>query len=624
MQAFVLEKYSSPMRPVEMPIPTPSSDEVLVRVSAAGINHADERVRSGEFRQIFPFKLPMVMGSEFAGEIIAKGEDVRGFEIGTRVFGYADQARMGAYAEVIAVHQDDLSEAPTSTSMTEAASLPVVWLTAWQALVELGDVQPGQTVLIHGGSGGVGTVAIQLAKHLGATVATTASAKNADLVRELGADTVIDYTTEDFSQVLSDVDLVLDTQGGETLEKSLGIVRPGGLVIGITGPPDPDFAEQAGVNPVVKLAVRGLSAKVRRNAKQRDVTYRFLFIQPDRDHLRRGAELVDAGVIRPQVGQVLPFAQTLEALDLALSGGNRGKVVVSLEEDTTTSSKGAASRATTWNTAATQRIPAAGESLVYRDLGPDHGTPVVLLTHLAATLDEWDPAIVDALAREHRVIAVGLPGVGGSSGKVAPTIQKMADAAVAFIEAMGLTQVDLFGFSLGGFVAQQVVLDHPELVRRLVLTGTGPAGGEGIDRPTGGAYIYGDVLRGAIARTDPKEFLFFHRDVTGKSAAREYLARISARVMDRDEPMPLTGFRTQIEAIKAWGRAEPKDLSRITAPTLIANGDADKMVPSVLSEDMHRRIAGSTLEIYPDSGHGGVFQHGAAFTAALLKHLSAS
>lgn len=294
------------------------------------------------------------------------------------------------------------------------------------------------------------------------------------------------------------------------------------------------------------------------------------------------------------------------------------------DETTTTSTKGGTPRATTWSTAATQRILAAGESLVYRELGPDQGTPVVLLTHLAATLDEWDPAVVDALAQEHRVIAVGLPGTGGSTGKVAPTIKGMADAAVAFIEAMGLQQVDLFGFSLGGFVAQQVTLDHPELVRRLVLTGTGPAGGEGIDRPTGGAYVYADVLRGALARTDAKEFLFFHRDATGKRAAREYLARISARVMDRDEPMPLTGFHTQIEAIKKWGRAQPQDLSRITAPTLIANGDADKMVPSVLSEDLHRRIPGSTLEIYPNSGHGGVFQHQEAFTAALLKHLAAS
>lgn len=621
MQAFVLEKYSSPMRQVDMPTPTPAADEVLVRVAAAGVNHADERVRSGEFRQIFPFELPMVMGSEFAGEVMAKGADVEGFEVGTRVFGYADQARMGAYAEVIAVHQDNLAQAPATVTMTEAASLPVVWLTAWQALVEMGDVQPGQTVLIHGGSGGVGSVAIQLAKHLGATVGTTVSAKNADFVRKLGADTVIDYAGEDFSQILSDVDLVLDSQGGDTLAKSLDIVRRGGLVIGITGPPDPDFAVQAGVNPVVQVAIRGLSAKVRRAARQRGVTYRFLFIQPSSDHLRRGAELVDAGAIHPQVARVLPFAHTAEALEVALAGGNRGKVLVSHEDER---AKGATPFASTWNTAATGRITVGSESLVYRDLGTGSGTPVVLLTHLGATLDEWDPAVVDALARRHRVIAVGLPGVGGSTGTVAPTIQGMVDAAAGFVAAMGLTEVDLVGFSLGGFIAQQVALDHPGLVRRLVLTGTGPAGGGGINRPTGAAYIYGDMLRGALARTDAKEFLFFNRDEVGKRAAQEYLARISARVMDRDEPIALPAFRTQIEAIKAWGRAEPHDLSRISAPTLIANGDNDKMVPSTLSEDLHRRIPGSTLHIYPDSGHGGVFQHADAFTAALLEHLDAA
>lgn len=622
MQAFVLEKYSAPIQRVDMPVPTPRTDEVLVRVAAAGVNHADERVRSGEFRQIFPFELPMVMGSEFSGEVIGAGAEVADFALGSTVFGYADQARMGAHAEVIAVHQDNLAAAPESTTMTEAASLPVVWLTAWQAIVEMGDVQPGQTVLIHGGSGGVGSVAIQLAKHLGAVVATTASSKNADFVRELGADTVIDYAHEDFAQVLSDVDLVLDSQGGETLEKSLGVVRPGGLVIGITGPPDPPFADQAEVNPVVKLAIRGLSAKVRRAAQRRRVTYRFLFIQPNRDHLRRGAELVDAGVIRPQVAQVLPFAQTREALDVALSGGNRGKVLVSREDDPA-SQGDVSARPTTWNTAPTQRIESGGESLVYRELGTEDGTPVVLLTHLGATLDEWDPAVVNALAEKHRIIAVGLPGVGGSTGKVAPSVKAMADAAVDFIQAMNLTQVDILGFSLGGFIAQQIALDHPQLVRRLVLTGTGPAGGRGIDRPTGAAYVYGDMLRGALARTDAKEFLFFNRDEVGKRAARDYLGRLGERVMDRDEPIALPAFRTQLEAIKAWGRAEPQDLSRIAAPTLIANGDNDRMVPSDLSEDMHRRIPDSTLEIYPNSGHGGIFQHGEAFTTTLLKHLAA-
>lgn len=617
MQAFVLEKYSAPLRKVDMPMPVAGPGEVLVRVAAAGVNHADERLRTGEFRQIFPYELPLVMGSELAGEVVGVGTGVTGLEVGDHVLAYTDLGRMGSYAEVVAVDAAHVAPAPTSVSAAEAASLPVAWLTAWQALVDLGRVQPGQTVLIHGGTGGVGTIAIQLAKHLGATVATTVSAKNADLARDLGADVVVDYRTQDVAEVLSDVDLVLDSQGGDTLARSIDVVRPGGLVIGITGPPDPAFADQAGVNPFVKVAIRGLSARTRRRAARRGVTYRFLFVRGDGEQLRHGAERVDEGVIRPLVGRTFPFGQTIEAIDAVLAGGPPGKVVVTHDEP----GEGGP-LASTWATAPTRRVGSGAESLVYRELGSGDGPPVVLLTHLGATLDEWDPRFVDGLAREHRVVAIGLPGVGGSSGRVASTVAAMAQATIGAVESLQLGQVDLVGFSLGGFVAQQVALDRPDLVRRLVLAGTGPAGGEGIDRPTGAAYIYGDMARGALARTDAKEFLFFERDAEGRRAAKEYLARLRERVMDRDEPISVPAFRAQIEAIKAWGRAEPQDLSRITAPTLVANGDHDRMVPSALSEDMHRRIPGSTLVIYPRSGHGGVFQHGDEFVAAVLAHLA--
>lgn len=264
-----------------------------------------------------------------------------------------------------------------------------------------------------------------------------------------------------------------------------------------------------------------------------------------------------------------------------------------------------------------------GLRLLYRDLGPLGGTPVVLLTHLGATLDEWDPVVIDALAAGHRVVALELTGVGGSTGVVPATIQGMADTARAMIAALGLQQVDLCGFSMGGFIAQQVALDEPGLVRRLVLTGTGPAGGQGIERRTGGAYIYWDILRGALHRTDAKELLFFPRSAAGRAAAKQYLARVRARIMDRDRPMRLSSFNRQISAIRRWGRQAPQDLSRIGAPTLIANGDQDRMVPSRLSLDMHQRIPNSTLVIYPGSGHGGVFQHHKMFTAALLAHLDA-
>ena len=201
-------------------------------------------------------------------------------------------------------------------------------MTAWQALVERGNVQPGQKVLIHAGAGGVGSIAIQLAKHLGATVATTASASNADFVRELGADTVIDYRTQDFEQLLSGYDLVLDSLGGENLEKSLRILKPGGKAIGISGPPDPAFARKAGLNPVLRLAITGLSSKIRRQAKKLGVSYEFLFMRASGDQLRQITALVDDGALRPIVGKVFDFAQTPQALQSLAKGGFRGKAVV--------------------------------------------------------------------------------------------------------------------------------------------------------------------------------------------------------------------------------------------------------------------------------------------------------
>lgn len=331
MKAFVLQKYGTPITEVHMPKPTLGDHEVLVQMSAAGINHADERVRAGEFKQIFPFVLPKVMGSEFSGTVVAVGAEVSNFKKGMRVFAYPDQARMGAFAELIAVDQDYIALVPRSVSLLEAASLPVTGLTAWQGLVEMGNLKAGQTVLIHGGSGGVGTVAIQLAKHLGATVATTVSAANTQYVRELGADIVIDYRTEDFTEILSDVDLVLDSQGGDTLKRSLSVVRSGGMVIGISGPPDPAFADRVGVNLVVKQAIRGMSSTTRRSARKAGATYRFLFIRPSGEHLRKISELVDSGVIKPVIDRVLSFEQTPQALESLLSVGARGKVMVNVD-----------------------------------------------------------------------------------------------------------------------------------------------------------------------------------------------------------------------------------------------------------------------------------------------------
>lgn len=333
MKAFVLEKYGSPLREAEMPAPVPAPHEVLVRMVASGVNHADERVRSGEFKAIFPFRLPKVMGGELSGEVVETGSAVRDIAVGDHVYGYVDLATTGTFSEFVAVDAATMAPVPRSVSLVEAAGLPVVALTAWQALVEMGKVTKGRTVLIHGGTGGVGSVAIQLAKYLGCTVATTVSTANIAAARELGADIVIDYRHDDLVQSLAGtpVDLVLDTQGGATLRASLSVLRPGGTVIGITGPPDPAFARRVGVNPVVRLAIRALSARTRRRARALGVTYRFLFITPDSAALRQVTELVDAGVLRPVIDRVLPFDQTPRALAETLAGGTRGKVLVTTD-----------------------------------------------------------------------------------------------------------------------------------------------------------------------------------------------------------------------------------------------------------------------------------------------------
>jgi len=328
MRAFVFDKYKQPLHAADVPEPVVGDHDVLVRVAAAGVNQLDEKIRAGEFSAILPYRTPLTLGHDVAGTVIRIGSGVTGFTPGDEVFARPRDHRIGTFAERIAIDEADIAHAPVSISPVEAASLPLVALTAWQALVVRADVQPGQKVLVHAGAGGVGTIAIQLAKHLGAHVATTASGKNAEFVRELGADIVIDYRSQRFEEELSGYDLVLDSLGGENLAASLRVLKRGGLAIGISGPPDPAFAAAAGLNPVLRLAIAALSAKVRRQARKLGVRYEFLLMGASGDQLREVARLVDDGVLRPVVGETFPFEQTPQALAALTRGGIRGKVVI--------------------------------------------------------------------------------------------------------------------------------------------------------------------------------------------------------------------------------------------------------------------------------------------------------
>jgi pimeloyl-ACP methyl ester carboxylesterase len=275
---------------------------------------------------------------------------------------------------------------------------------------------------------------------------------------------------------------------------------------------------------------------------------------------------------------------------------------------------------TSYAEAPARTITAGAVTYAYRELGPKGGIPVVFFVHLAATLDNWDPRIIDPIAQTHHVIAFDNRGVGASTGQVPDSVEAMADDAYTFIRALGFDTIDVFSFSLGGMVAQALVVKHPELVRKLVLTGTGPKGGKGIDKVAG--VTYWDILRATLTRSDPKEYLFFNRNAAGKPAAKAFVKRLQERTADRDKPIRTKAFRTQLKAIKKWGRGTPDDLSKVTQPTLIANGDNDRMVPSPLSLDLHRRINGSELTIYPDSGHGGIFQYHDKFAPAAVGFLA--
>lgn len=274
-----------------------------------------------------------------------------------------------------------------------------------------------------------------------------------------------------------------------------------------------------------------------------------------------------------------------------------------------------------WATVPTASLSANGVEFAYRELGKQNGgTPVVLLGHLAAVLDNWDPRVVDGLAAKHHVIALDNRGIGASSGSPSNSIEQMADDAITFIKAKGFEQVDLFGFSMGGMIAQEIVLKEPGLVRKMILAGTGPAGGEGISTVAGVANY--DLLRGLLTGQDPKQYLFFTRTPGGIEAGKAFLSRLKERSENRDKEIAISAYVAQLQALSAWGQKRPADLSVVKHPVLIVNGDDDRMVPTANSRDLARRLSNSTLVIYPDAGHGGVFQFHADFVPRALEFLA--
>lgn len=333
MKAFVVDKYKKKgaLRLADVPEPKLLDDDMLVQVHAAGVNLLDNKIRDGEFKLFLPYRPPFLLGHDVAGTVVKVGPQVKRFKVGDEIYARPRDHRIGTFAEYIAINEADVALKPKSLSMIEAASIPLVALTAWQALVEVGKVKPGQKVFIQAGSGGVGTFAIQLAKHLGATVATTTSAKNIELVKSLGADVVIEYTKQDFEKVLSDYDLVLNSQDSKTLNKSLSVLKQGGKIISISGPPDLAFAKELGLNLILKLVMRFLSRSVRKKAKSLGVKYSFLFMRAEGQQLSEITSLFESGVVRPVVDKVFPFEKTNDALAYVEAGRAKGKVVIAIK-----------------------------------------------------------------------------------------------------------------------------------------------------------------------------------------------------------------------------------------------------------------------------------------------------
>lgn len=333
MKAFTLQRYSKTdkLELVEFPEPSLQENEVLVEIHSASVNQLDSKLKSGEFKMILPYKFPLILGHDIAGIVKKIGSKVQNFKVGDEVFSRLPDFHIGAFAEYVTINENFAALKPKNISMEEAASIPLVALTVWQALIEKANLKKGQKVFVQAGSGGVGTIAIQLAKHLGAFVATTTSEKNFDLVKRLGADVIIDYKTQDFENILTNYDLVLNSQNQETLEKSLRILKAGGKLISISGPPDPAFAKEIGLNFFLKFIISLLSRKTRKEAKKQNIDYSFLFMQANGKQLSKIRKLIEADIIKPTIDKIFPFEQTNDAINYVESGQAKGKVVIKIK-----------------------------------------------------------------------------------------------------------------------------------------------------------------------------------------------------------------------------------------------------------------------------------------------------
>lgn len=331
MKAFIVKKYgkNEGLHLTDLAEPIVKENDVLVQVHSAGVNLLDSLIRNGDFKLFLPYKPPFVIGHDVAGVVTKIGSKVSKFKIGDEVYSRPSDYRVGTFAEYISIDENDVALKPGNLSMEEAGSMPLVGLTAWQALVEIGKIKKGQKVFIQAGSGGVGTFAIQLAKYLGAFVATTTSTKNIDLVKSLGADLIIDYKTEDFETKLKGYDLVLHSnRDTKILEKSLHILKSGGQLISLVGPPTPEFATEIGLPWYLKLVTKLISLGAKKKARKFNTHFVFLFMRAEGKQLQQITQLIESGVIKPVIDKVFPFEQTNEALSYIEAGRSRGKVVI--------------------------------------------------------------------------------------------------------------------------------------------------------------------------------------------------------------------------------------------------------------------------------------------------------